>query len=72
MQRGFLGRFLWPVLFLVIGAGSIGAAAAVMHDGQLGRAGASGLHCFAGFDMVGLFLICTYTKPCHRNSRARR
>jgi len=37
-----------------------GAAAAVVHDGQLGRAGLSGLHCVAGFGMVGLFLFHTH------------
>lgn len=31
-----------------------------MHDGQLGRAGASGLHCSAGFVIFGSFLFCTH------------
>jgi hypothetical protein len=49
----------------------IGAAAAVAHDGQLGRAGASGLHCVAVSAMFGILNLYPYKTMPQKLTRAQ-
>ena len=81
LSRGFLTVFENIFRGSLPGCDGQLVSASGQHEGlscwNSSRANPSGdilehLHSFAGSAMFGLFLICTYTKPCHRNSRARR